>query len=143
MRVAVVLLAVVLVAACDDGPAAPGAPAAPDGPFVGTWAGTIVDSAAGTGTARLVLTQSTGISGTFTVTFTNSAFDRAGTVSGTANMATATSAPLFLTPSAPLSCGLGGTIAVTASVSGARLTGNYSALACSGAVTGTLDLSRQ
>src|SRR6185369_6977706 len=104
-RLSAVVLAMALVAACNDSPTAPA------GPFVGTWAGAIVDSAAGSGTARLVLTQSgAGVSGTFTTTFANSALDRAGTVSGTA---TANAASVFLTPSAPLSCGLSGTLGTT------------------------------
>jgi len=134
-RLSAVVLAMALVAACNDSPTAPA------GPFVGTWAGAIVDSAAGSGTARLVLTQSgAGVSGTFTTTFANSALDRAGTVSGTA---TANAASVFLTPSAPLSCGLSGTLGTTLSLSGTKLTGSYSVLACSGAVTGTFDLTRQ
>ena len=135
LRIVAVLLTIALATSCDDGPTSPG------GAFVGTWAGAIVDSAAGTGTAKLVLTQSgSGISGSFTATFPNSSFDRTGTVSGTA---TANAASIFLTPAAPLSCGLSGTIGTTLSLSGTKATGNYALLACSGAVTGTLDLMRQ
>jgi len=135
-RVAVALLAVVLAAACDDNPVAPG------GPFLGTWAGPVMDSAAGAGLAQLVLTQSgAGVSGTFTMTFSSSVFDRSGTVSGTAM--TTTAASMFLTPSTSLPCGLSGTMGANVSISGTKLTGNYSAVACSGAVTGTLDLTRQ
>jgi hypothetical protein len=100
-----------------------------------------VDSVGGAGLAQLVLTQSgAGVSGTFTMTFSSSVLDRSGTVSGTAMTTTAS---MFLTPSTPLPCGLSGTMGATVSISGTKLTGNYSAVACSGAVTGTLDLTRQ
>ena len=139
IRVAGVLLAAALATNCDGGPVAPG------GPFLGTWAGAIVDSAAGAGTARLVLTQSgAGVSGTFTTTFPTSSFDRAGSVSGTATGATAST---FLTPSAPTVCGSGaslsGTMGATVSIAGTKLTGGYSVLLCTGAGSGTLDLTRQ
>ena len=132
------LLAGMVAVACGDGPAAPG------GPFNGTWSGAIADGAAGAGTARLVLTQSgAGVSGTFTTSFADGAFDRAGSVSGTAS---STAASLALTPGTPVVCSgfsLTGTMAGTVTVSGTRMTGTYAVLACSGAVNGTLDLARQ
>jgi hypothetical protein len=132
------LLTAVLAGGCSDGPAAPG------GPFNATWSGVIVDSAAGAGTARLALTQSgAGLSGTYTTSFSDAAFDRAGSVSGTA---TSTAASVSLTPGTPVACAgftLSGTMGGTVAVTGARLTGNYVALACNGAVSGTLDLTRQ
>ena len=134
----VALLAVLLVTSCADGPAAPG------GPFNGSWAGSIADSVAGTGSARLVLVQTgAGVSGTFTTSFGDSAFDRAGSVSGTAR---STAASVSLAPGQPIACGgfnLSGTIEATVSVNGTRLTGTYAVFACSGAVTGMLDLTRQ
>jgi hypothetical protein len=135
MRMAVALLAVVL-AACDS-------PAEPSGPFEGTWYGTLVDSAGGTGSVQLVLKQSgAGVSGTFKMEFTNVLPDSAGTGGTVSGTATATSASIFLKPSTPLSCGLSGTMGATVSTSTVKLTGNYSSLACNGAVTGTLDLGR-
>ena len=135
IRVAAALVAVLLAACGEDNPAGPSSPL-----FTGTWIGPIVDSAVGTGTARLVLNQSgAGVTGTFTTTFANSSLDRSGTVSGTA---LTTKASLFLTPSVPLVCGLSGTMGSTLTVSVGKLTGSYTALACAGAsVTGTLDLT--
>jgi len=133
MRVAVGLVAVLLAACSEDNPAGPSSL------FSGIWTGPIVDSAAGTGTARLVLNQSgAGVLGTFTMAFPNSALDRSGTVSGTA---TTTKASLFLTPSVPLSCGLTGTMGWTTTVSVGKLTGTYAVFGCEGPVTGTLDLT--
>lgn len=137
MRVAMAVV-LALVAGCSDAPAAPG------GPFEGSWFGPFVDSAGGAGTARLVLTQSgAGLSGTFTMALTNppNSADQVGTVSGTTT--TKTTASIFLKPSTPLSCGLSGTMGGAVSLSGLKLTGNFSAVTCTGAVTGTLDLARQ
>jgi hypothetical protein len=128
------------LAACDNNDST-----GPSGTFTGTWSGTIVDSVAGIGTARLILTQTgSGITGTYTTTFTNTALNRAGTASGTASGATAS---VFLTPSAVVVCSasltLSGTMGASLTLSGTKVTGTYSVLGCTTATTGTLDLSRQ
>lgn len=125
--------------ACSSGPAAP------SGALDGTWSGTLSDSAAGAGTAKLVLTQmSAGVSGTFAVTFPDATQNRVGTVGGT--MA-ASVLVLTLTPSAPLACSptvtLSGTMSATMTVAGNRMTGTYSSFTCGGAIGGAIDVTRQ
>ena len=141
MRVRAVLsvMCCVLLAACAD------SPTAPDGQFAGTWSGAIVDGAVGSGTARLILAQTgAGVSGTFTTTFTNAALNQAGSVSGTA---AGSSASVFLTPGSGIVCPpgvtLSGSMGASLTATSGKLSGSYSVLGCSGAVTGTLELSRQ
>jgi hypothetical protein len=117
----------------------------PSGTFTGTWAGTINDSVSGLGTARLILTQvGAGVTGTYTTTFPNAALNRAGTASGTATGATAA---IFLTPSAVTVCSgsltLSGTMGASVTLTSTKMTGTYSVLGCTGAATGTLDLTLQ
>lgn len=127
------------VAACSSGPVAP------SGGFDGTWLGTLSDSASGSGSVKLVLSQAAaGVSGTFAITFADSSQNRSGTAGGTA------AAPLLvlsLVPAAPLVCSGGvtltGTLSATMTMSGNRMSGSYSSFTCGGAIGGTLDVSRQ
>jgi hypothetical protein len=117
----------------------------PSGTFTGTWSGTINDSVSGLGTARLILTQTgAGVTGTFTTTYPNTALNRAGTASGTATGATAA---IFLTPSAVTVCSasltLSGTMGASVTLTASKMTGTYSALGCTTATSGTLDLTLQ
>jgi hypothetical protein len=54
---------------------------------------------------------------------------------------------LFLAPAAPLVCSpgvtLSGTLAVSGTVTGDRLTGRYVILTCDGATGGTIDVTKQ
>ncbi|MEO7190146.1 MAG: hypothetical protein ABI051_03750 [Vicinamibacterales bacterium] len=120
-------------------------PEAPGGPFEGTWSGAIQDSAAGSGTARLTLSQQgAGVSGTFSTTFADVGANRTGTVSATAS---GTTASVFLTPGSPTVCSpaltLSGTMGGTLVLVGNKLGGSYSVLLCAGGAAGSVDLVRQ
>ena len=113
--------------------------------LAGEWAGTITDSVAGAGTIRLAIRQrGPGLSGSWASTFAEGSFDRSGSFSGTM-----VSSPfvLFLRPSLPIACSpdvtLTGTLAMTTTLSGDRITGTYTVLNCSGVITGNVDASRQ
>ena len=116
----------------------------PSGLVDGSWTGSIVDSAAGTGTAVLTMSQrGAGVSGTWSVSFADARYDREGTIGGTRQ---GFQVSLFLTPASGEVCGsattLSGTLGVTATTTSNRLTGTYAVLTCDGARSGTLDLRR-
>jgi hypothetical protein len=138
-RILVCCLLLASFAACSSGPAAP------TGGLDGTWSGTLTDSASGSGTAQLVLTQtSAGVSGTFVIAFPDASRNRSGTAGGTL---AASVLVLTLSPSAPLACSpgvtLSGTISATATIVGNRMTGTYSSFTCGGAIGGTIDVTRR
>lgn len=123
--------------ACRDRP-----PAAPSGAFSGTWTGVAIDSASGSGNARLSIEErDTSVVGTFTTTF-GGVVSRDGAAQGARVGSTLV---LTFTPAVPLNCGgvtLSGTLSITLTPAGSRLSGTYAGLVCGGAVTGTLDLVR-
>jgi hypothetical protein len=129
----------VLVAGCGSR-----LPVAPVLPLDGTWTGSIAHSRAGDGTVVLRMTQ-TGVAatGTWTASFAGGASGMTGSIGGTLS---GPSAALFLTPADPLVCGggltLSGTFALTATVTGDRLSGSFVAFTCDGADTGDLDVTR-
>ena len=114
------------------------------GALDGTWRGAIVDSAAGAGTATLVMSQTgQGVSGTWSAAFANGATTIGGSLGGSTAGALVS---LFLTPTSPIVCPssatLSGTLSMTATRSGNRLNGTYVVLTCTGATDGTIDLTR-
>jgi hypothetical protein len=140
VRVSLLALALWPAAACDqEGPAGPTAALA------GTWRGTILDSAAGSGTMTLTIGQrGAGVLGTWSSTFADGSFNRSGSFSGTV---VGSPFVLFLRPSVPIVCGgdvtLTGTLALSTTVAGDRMTGTYTVLNCSGVITGTIDIARE
>ncbi len=111
--------------------------------IAGTWSGTIVDSTNVAGTAQLTIAQDgQGFSGSWSTQ--TGARAGSGTISGTA---TPFPLQLFLTPAVPLVCSgsvtLSGTMALSVSVSGDRLTGTFTVFQCSGPGSGTMTLQRE
>lgn len=136
----VILFAVVVSAAvaCRDRP-----PAAPTGAFSGTWTGVVTDSASGSGSVRLSIEErDSSVVGTFATTF-GGVVSRDGPAQGARVGSTLV---LTFTPAVPLNCGggvtLSGTLSITLTPTGSRLSGTYAGLVCGGAVTGSLDLVR-
>jgi hypothetical protein len=132
-----------VIAGCQGrpGPIAPG----PGISLSGTWSGTAIDSEAGEGTVRWVMTHAeTGVSGSFTSTFPDPAFSTSGTLAG---VITGTGATVFLMPAQPLVCSpvfsVTGTIYVSLAIGADRITGSYSTFTCVGGRAGTLVLTRQ
>jgi hypothetical protein len=120
-------------------------PLAPTPQIEGAWSGTISHRVAVHGRATLAIAQSgAAVTGTWSADFDGATFDARGSIGGTV---TATSLSLFLTPDVPHDCGSGetltGTLALTASVRGDRLTGSYLGFACEGVESGEMDLMRQ
>jgi hypothetical protein len=102
-----------------------------------------LDSVAGAGTAHLLLEErDTTIVGAFSTAF-GGVVSRDGPTEGRRVGSTLV---LTFTPPVPISCGSGitlsGTLSITLTPTGTRLSGTYAGLVCGGAVTGTLDLVR-
>jgi len=135
-----VTLVVAASVGCEQAP-----PGSPTATMAGEWAGVIADSASGAGTIRMSIGQrGAGLSGTWASTFSDASLNRSGSFSGTM-----IGAPfvLFLRPSVPIVCSpdltLTGTMAMTTTMTGDKLTGSYTVLNCSGVITGTVDVERQ
>jgi hypothetical protein len=108
------------------------------------WRGTYTRGAS-SGTMTLQLTQSgAGVTGTWSTDLEGVEFDQAGSLGGTA---TGSRVALFLTPAASLICSSGitlsGTLSLTASVEGDRLSGDVVALECESVATGRIEVTRQ
>ena len=120
-------------------------PAAPGGTLTGTWSGAVVDPVSGTGTMTLTMIQTgAGVGGTWSTSLESNPSMKGGSAGGS----TAGSlASLFLTPTTSIVCESGmtlsGTLNVTATLAGNRLTGTYLVLTCNSATSGTIDLTRQ
>ena len=119
-------------------------PAGPSALLDGHWSGAIVDSVAGTGTAALSMDQTgPGVSGTWSATFPDAAFNRRGSIGGTMR---GSEISLFLSPETPLTCSsaitLSGTLGFTGTADGDHLVGTYVVLTCDGATSGSLDLRK-
>jgi len=118
-------------------------PSGPTDPLDGTWTGTMLHDAAGSGSATLRLEQSgAAVSGTWSADFDETRFDVSGSVGGSMS---GTMALLFLTPDVPAPCGgttLSGTLTLNASIHGDRLTGSFVLFTCAGAEGGSVDLAR-
>jgi hypothetical protein len=130
-RGGVVLL--LLAAACGL-PAGPDSTSTPAG-LDGTWVGTTSDNLVPAGNIRLTMVQaSASLSGTWVSTSTNTTSGGmlSGSVNGTSVLAT-------LTPSTSASCPL----SVTATVTGTQMSGTYTAVNCTAAVTGSITLTKQ
>ena len=118
-------------------------PAEPTSGLDGTWRGTITRDAAA-GTITLQMTQSgAGVTGTWSADLDGLVFDQAGTLGGTL---TGSTLALFLNPATPFACGSGatlsGTLAMTGSLAGDRLTGGYVVFACDSVATGRIEVTR-
>lgn len=103
--------------------------------YGGSWAGTIQDSVAGTGSVTMSMTQSgTDLAGTWQAVFA------AGTNGGTAvGVVNGSQVVLELYPSDVSACPYN----VVATRNGDTLSGNYSAFNCTATVTGTLSVTKQ
>jgi hypothetical protein len=133
-------LVVATVGGCEQAP-----PGSPTSAMAGEWVGAIVDSASGAGTIRMSIGQrGPGLSGAWASAFADASLNRDGSFSGTM---IGSPFVLFLRPFVPIVCSpdvtLTGTMAMTTTVNGDRLTGNYTVLNCSGVITGTVDVQRQ
>ena len=120
-------------------------PTAPAGTSVkGIWSGTITRGGE-TGRTRWNLAQTgAAISGTWSVAYEDGAPEVSGAVSGTA---TGERVSFFLAPPEPLTCPAGptlsGTITVSATTAGERITGTHFRFTCDGAESGTVDVARE
>jgi hypothetical protein len=120
------LAVLILTGACTS------APSSTD-PYQGTWAGSIVDRVAGTGTARLELRAGSRLEGSWTASVGGAS------LSGSATSDSSTGAQR----SFAVVCGAQGSMLWTTMVSGGSLTGTYLAANCNGLSGGSLDLRRQ
>ena len=114
----------------------------PSGPTTldGTWRGTYRRGTLA-GTLTLEMAQSgAGLTGTWSADLEGTEFDQAGSFGGTV---TGSTVALFLNPGPPLACGLSGTLGVTGSVDGNRLTGDYVVFECDSVATGRIDVTKQ
>ena len=149
MKIAVLLVALALVPACDrDSPAAP-TPAV--GPYTGSWTGAVGDDINGTGTMRVELTELTIdaarslLGGTWRTTFADSSRNAAGSIGGilSGNQLSITATPMPALTCAPLPLVPPGTFSITATVAGTELAGRYLFGTCTGSTSGTITLRRQ
>lgn len=105
--------------------------------YSGSWAGSIQDSVAGTGSVTASMTQSgTDFVGTWAADFAGTQYDNGGSLYGIINNE---SVVIDLQPSNSMACPFD----VVANRSGSTLSGNYSAYNCSVTVTGTLSITKQ
>lgn len=119
-------------------------PASPSSPLTGTWRGTDVRAGVSR-TITLEMTQSgAGVTGTWSAVADGLASPETGSLGGTLVGSTAS---LSLTPSSPVVCGpdvtLSGTLALTGTLAGDRLGGNYIVFLCDGAATGRIEVVRE
>lgn len=135
-------LALLVLAGCDrDSPTSPTRPIVPASPFVGTWVGTMVDSAAGSGVLRLTITEHVAISllGSWASMFSNEAFNDTGSLSAAVE---GSSVRLFLTGQTCLA-GTSRTTTANLTVEATRMTGTYITLGCDAPRDGRIELSKQ
>jgi hypothetical protein len=148
-RYSVFLLLVYLMAGCGRDSATPTTPTpiVPSSPFVGAWSGRIVDDAVGAGVLHLTITEQVAASlfGSWTSTFPDAMFNDSGSLTAFLN---GSSSAVFLTLSSTSSrtCPVPispATIAANLTVTGARMTGGFTALGCTTVRSGTLELTKQ
>lgn len=120
------LAVLILMGGCASAPS-------PADPYQGTWAGSIVDRVAGSGTARLELRAGSRLEGSWTASI------GPASLSGSATSDSSTGAQR----SFAVVCGAQGSMLWTTMVTGSSLTGTYLAANCSGLSGGSLDLRRQ
>ncbi len=127
-------------------PTGPTRPVVPSSAFVGTWVGTIVDSAAGSGVLRVTITEHVAISllGSWASMFGDETFNESGSLSAAVE---GSRVRLYLTGQlcgAPFSPG--STLRTTTAdliVEGARMAGSYISLGCGAPRDGRMDLTKQ
>jgi len=144
-----VLLVLVVITACGrdrDTPTGPTRPVVPASPFVGTWIGPIVDSAAGSGTLRLTITEHVAISllGSWASSFGDDAFNDSGPMSAVVE---GTRVRIYLTgqPCGAI-FGPSATPRTTTDdliVEGTRMAGAYISLGCGPPRDGRMELTKQ
>lgn len=119
-------------------------PTAPDTGVAGVWSGTITRGSV-SGRTRWELSQiGAAVSGAWSTDYDDGGAGMSGVVTGTA---TGDRVSLFLAPSAPLTCpagtNLSGTITVTGTSAGERITGTHFKFTCDGVESGTVDVARE
>jgi hypothetical protein len=141
-----IVLAAVMCAACGSGPTAPTGRDAPI--LTGEWNGALVDSGAGSGALRLIITQqaATAVVGSWTLEFEDASLDDRGTLGGAVDGPTALT--LFLKSQTPRTCDpllppSPPVVAVTLTVNRTHMTGHYDSLGCGSIRDGTVDLARR
>ena len=114
----------------------------PTGLFEGRWSGAVVETGRGAGSLELTLSQQGAtLSGALRMQVSG-IVDRDGPVVG---VASGTSASITYVPKERLPCGFGtlsGTLTLTVTVAGDRVTGTYTQFTCSGPASGSIDASR-
>lgn len=153
MRLALFVPVVLCLTACRASPTSPSLPGTASGPNSGTWTGTLRDEANGQGDARVVLQESivngtSILAGTWTTTYAdtskNGSGEVTGGVAGTLVVLTLRRLPvLACTSSAPVQALNGSYVSLNLTLSGRSIAGSYTYQACSGAIPGTLSLSKQ
>lgn len=135
-----VLMSLVACGGGSGGVTSPSASAPAGVTLNGNYSGTASDTAYGSGSVQLTLSQSgTSITGTYASQYPAYSVVGGGSVSGTVNNSQTLSATLQ--PSIPTACPyqLTGTI----SGGGANISGTYAAFNCSAVVTGTFNVTKQ
>jgi hypothetical protein len=140
---AILALAIVVAAGCDNDKKNPIAPSGVE-PYLGDWSGTITSTRAGEGTLQLSLDHlDFQLLGTWATTFPDASFNQQGTASG---LQTQDGVTLTLTPNAPVSCpnapDLVGTMVMIVQLDHGHLVADYGAIDCD-ASKGHLDLVRR
>ena len=134
-------LMILAVGCGGDSPTTPTAPTPPPPPFSfsGTWTGPITSNVPGvppgTGTVTITHTGSS-LSGTWATVYPDPTINAAGSFSGTAS---GMSLEGTLSPSNPTEC----PYTINATVSGNLMTGTYASFNCSGALSGSISLTKQ
>ncbi|MEZ5290749.1 MAG: hypothetical protein R2745_06680 [Vicinamibacterales bacterium] len=153
-RAAVALLALVLASpGCGRSTRSSPTGPSPDGPWTGTWSGTVADPANGTGTIRLTIddyridaTRSFFV-GTWTTSFGEVSRNAAGTLAGgtTGGTGVLTLTPVPVPPCAtppPFPGAVGSYTAPALTLDGDTIRGSYQFGTCTSAVPGTIELRR-
>jgi hypothetical protein len=126
----------VVVAACVAALATAGGcgdkgPTEPSDIYKGLWSGTINDRDGGSGTLRISLSEGTPLSGTWSVV-----------LPGASQIGIISSEPVTTAQrSLALSCGVSGSVGLSALVNGKTMTGTYLAIGC-GLSSGSISLTR-
>lgn len=149
----VALLVLALTQGCSTTPTAP-TPRVPRGPRSGTWVGSLMDPANGSGTLRLQLEElvigsaQSLLNGTWTTTFSDATKNGSGDVSGSI---LGTGVQVTFLRTVPLSCANPGPVpavygsyfSLDLAIAGTTISGAYTYQPCTAPVSGALTLTLQ
>src|SRR5262249_38875025 len=129
------LTVAIVTGGCGSSPS----PTAISDPYAGNWSGTIVDDISGVGALKfgLIAQPGGGVVGTWATTFPDVSNNEGGNVSATVALV-----PVQFTLTCAQTPSRGAAI-VAMTLSGNRMSGTYSAVACNGIRRGGMELTKQ